>query len=201
MLISISPPMKNPIIKKKLNLLDSLNMGSSQIPPESPQPSSNPEPRIFSCNYCQRKFYSSQALGGHQNAHKTERTLAKTGQFPFMAAAEAFGHSYLHHYSNISSLPLHGAPKNNRSLGIQVHSMIHKPSYFPNSSSSGFRGFYGGFSSPLIGQQPAIGKRPAANFPVSVIDEDIGSYWRGSGVHLKTNSKDEPKKLDLSLKL
>ena len=115
--------------KSELNLLNCFHTNFSENTSESSQ-GNELDPRVFSCNYCQRKFYSSQALGGHQNAHKRERTLARRG---YKAGVADFGHTY----SNMHFLPSHDLY--NKALGIQVHSMINKPSnltLLPNFASN-----------------------------------------------------------------
>ena len=36
------------------------------------------------CPFCHRKFHNLQAMGGHQNAHRRERQMARLAQFEYM---------------------------------------------------------------------------------------------------------------------
>ncbi|KAK8615127.1 hypothetical protein V6N13_068911 [Hibiscus sabdariffa] len=154
-----------------------LNLPNNQLnldlvlEPSSPSSNSPAEPKIFSCNYCQRKFFSSQALGGHQNAHKLERTLAKKSR------------------ELSSTLRAHGGSSSDCSGSSGLDSSSHAQHMQPPVAPFERRGRAGRFAGEMSYERRDVNYGPR---------EGVGPWSMG---YLHEDVQDEFSHLDLSLRL
>ncbi|KAJ1429812.1 Zinc finger C2H2-type [Sesbania bispinosa] len=102
------------------NYMKQYSKDGKEVNFSNPDENTNTKGKTFTCNFCNKKFSCPQALGGHQNAHRQERALAK--RLEFLDSIGDFEQP---------NIPRYGGSFVNRALD---DSMIRKPSYLWTSS-------------------------------------------------------------------
>ncbi|KAJ8770416.1 hypothetical protein K2173_015030 [Erythroxylum novogranatense] len=158
--------------------------------------------RVFKCKYCKNKFSTSQALGGHQNAHRRERAIEKREKLMNDAAMANYDHAkyMLYPYApEISRFHLHSSPAKNLGSGFNFQSMIQKP-YSSHYLHRGFgHGLNNGWSKQTIVEQQQSSTHQLRNGGFQSLE--ISGYREEASMISKKNQSHQSGSLGLDLSL